>query len=241
MGSGEGKIKIYRLPETLRALAFDMDLTLYSSPEYGQFQVDILIERLGKLKGLGFGEMNREIEDKRKNWQLSHNSAKPCLSEIFCDCGISIEENVAWRNELFEPEKYLCKDELLVKTLSGLSSFFTLGVITNNPVLVARKTLAVLGVEAYFSVLVGLDTCLKSKPHKEPFLKFSQLANFPAETCVSIGDRYDIDIRVPLEIGMGGILVDGVEDVYRLPELFTAGTIDLPDRKNRPIINHGFK
>ena len=201
-----------------------MDLTLYSSPEYGQFQVDVLIERLGKLMGLGFDEMKCEVEEKRKNWPLSHGGAKPCLSEIFCDYGIGMEENVVWRNGLFEPEKFLCRDGKLAETLSGLSSFFALGVITNNPVLVARKTLAVLGVEAYFSVLVGLDTCLKSKPSKEPFLKFSQLANLPVETCVSIGDRYDIDIRVPLEMGMGGILVDGVEDVYRLPELFTCHT-----------------
>ena len=213
-------IKVYRLPETIRALAFDMDLTLYSSPEYGQFQVDVLIERLGNLRGLGFDEMKRDVEEKRKNWPSSHGGAKPCLSQIFCDYGISMEENVVWRNELFEPEKYLCRDGKLVETLSRLSSIFQLGVITNNPVLVARKTLAVLGVEEYFSVLVGLDTCLKSKPDKEPFLKFSSLANQPAETCVSIGDRYDIDIRVPLEIGMGGILVDGVEDVYQLPDLF---------------------
>jgi phosphoglycolate phosphatase/putative hydrolase of the HAD superfamily len=35
-----------------------------------------------------------------------------------------------------------------------------------------------------------------------------------------VGDRYDIDITLPLELGMGGVLVDGVEDVYRLPEIF---------------------
>ncbi|MDR2796887.1 MAG: HAD family hydrolase, partial [Treponema sp.] len=32
----------------------------------------------------------------------------------------------------------------------------------------------------------------------------------------SVGDRYDMDIALPLSLGMGGILVDGVEDVYHL-------------------------
>jgi phosphoglycolate phosphatase/putative hydrolase of the HAD superfamily len=32
-----------------------------------------------------------------------------------------------------------------------------------------------------------------------------------------VGDRYDIDIDLPLKLGMGGILVDGVKDVYKLP------------------------
>jgi phosphoglycolate phosphatase/putative hydrolase of the HAD superfamily len=39
-----------------------------------------------------------------------------------------------------------------------------------------------------------------------------------------VGDRYDIDIALPLELGMGGILVDGVEDVYRLPALIRGWT-----------------
>jgi phosphoglycolate phosphatase/putative hydrolase of the HAD superfamily len=56
-----------------------------------------------------------------------------------------------------------------------------------------------------------------------PFEKFSNFSRCPPETCVSIGDRYDIDLDIPLQMGMGGILVDGVEDVYCLPELLTKG------------------
>jgi len=52
-----------------------------------------------------------------------------------------------------------------------------------------------------------------------PFEKFCELAGCPPETCVSIGDRYDIDLDLPMQMGMGGILVNGVEDVYCLPEL----------------------
>jgi phosphoglycolate phosphatase/putative hydrolase of the HAD superfamily len=56
-----------------------------------------------------------------------------------------------------------------------------------------------------------------AKPDEKPFLKFSELSACAPETCVSIGDRYDIDLVPPMEIGMGAILVDGVEDVYELP------------------------
>jgi phosphoglycolate phosphatase/putative hydrolase of the HAD superfamily len=94
-----------------------------------------------------------------------------------------------------------------------------LAVVTNNPVLIARKTLAVLGVEDCFSAVVGLDTCLVSKPHEAPFLKATALCGASPETCVAVGDRYDIDIALPLKLGMGGVLADGVEDVYRLRHL----------------------
>ena len=41
-----------------------------------------------------------------------------------------------------------------------------------------------------------------------------------APEIISVGDRYEVDIEPALVLGMGGILVDGVEDVYRLPSFF---------------------
>ena len=37
--------------------------------------------------------------------------------------------------------------------------------------------------------------------------------------CISIGDRYDIDLSLAIELGMGGILVNGAEDVCGLVEI----------------------
>jgi phosphoglycolate phosphatase/putative hydrolase of the HAD superfamily len=128
----------------------------------------------------------------------------------------------------------LKRDAPLKEALDKLKEFFILGVITNNPVSVARKTFKALGVENSFSVLVGLDTCMKPKPHKEPFFKFIELSACSAGNCVSVGDRFDIDIRIPLEIGMGGILVEGGEGVYRLLELLSCNEI-----KSNPIIDYG--
>jgi len=51
-------------------------------------------------------------------------------------------------------------------------------------------------------------------------LEAARLCGVSQEKCVSVGDRFDIDIALPLELGMGGILVDGVEDVYKLPGLY---------------------
>jgi len=210
-------MKIYRLPSLIRALAFDMDLTLYTNDEYGRFQIDSLVERLGKLRELSFDEISAEVEDVRKAWALSHGGKKPSLSNILSTYGIGIEEIIRWREELLAPEEYIKEDKRLKETLEKLSRHFVLGVVTNNPVLVARKTLAALGALEFFPIVVGLDTCMTPKPHEKPFLKFIELSLCPPETCVSIGDRYDIDLDIPLKLGMGAILVNGVEDVYDLP------------------------
>jgi len=210
-------LKLFFLPPEIRALAFDMDLTLYSCPEYGKYQITSLVEKLGKVRGLSYEEMNREVEVKNKEWALSHGGKKPSLSNILIGYGISMEENIRWRDEVYKPELYIKEDKRLKETLEALSKSYVLGIVTNNSVPIARRTLATLGVERLFSVLVGLNTCMIAKPHERPFQAFSELSGCAPETCVSIGDRYDVDLDIPLRMGMGGILVEGVEDVYELP------------------------
>jgi phosphoglycolate phosphatase/putative hydrolase of the HAD superfamily len=195
-----------------------MDNTLYTHPEYLQSQIDLPIRRLAEIQHTTFEGMRQEIAAYRKTWAMEHDGAQVSLGNIFRSFGIFIEETILWREELYEPEKYLKSDPRLRETLLSLASSRALAVVTNNPVSVARRTFAALGVADLFDVVVGLDTCLVSKPHEAPFRKAAELLGKPLESCVSIGDRYDIDIALPLELGMGGILVVGVEDVYRLGE-----------------------
>ncbi|MDR2094550.1 MAG: HAD family hydrolase [Treponema sp.] len=211
-------MKTYHLDKKISALIFDMDLTLYSHEEYGRSQIDRLIEKLSERQGLSFAEMRDEIEAYRKDWAASHHDRQLSLSAVLAAWGVSMEENIRWREETYQPERYLHPDPRLRNALEGLSASYALAVVTNNVVSIARRTLAVLGVGHCFRGIVGLDTCGAAKPHREPFLEAARMLGAPPEACVSIGDRYDMDLRTALELGMGGILVDGVEDVYRLWE-----------------------
>jgi phosphoglycolate phosphatase/putative hydrolase of the HAD superfamily len=212
-------MKIFRLPDPCAAILFDMDSTLYTNPQYAHSQIELLIERLARLRGTALTKMHEEINRFRENWAREHGGAQISLGNVLAAFGISIEETIKWREELDEPERYLAADEQLRRALEQLESRFVLAVVTNSPVSIAAKTLAALGVEDLFKVIVGLDTCHVSKPHEQPLLRAAMLCGTGPESCVSVGDRYDIDIALPLEIGMGGILVDGVKDVYTLPEV----------------------
>ena len=70
-----------------------------------------------------------------------------------------------------------------------------------------------------FSVLVGLDDTLSGKPSPGPFEETARRLGLAPARCVSVGDRFDVDLAPAMELGMGAILVDGVEDVYELPSL----------------------
>jgi phosphoglycolate phosphatase/putative hydrolase of the HAD superfamily len=210
---------VYNLPVKCAAILFDVDSTLYTNPEYARSQIDLPIEKLARMRGITFNQMNDEMNQYRDNWAKAHNGQGISHGNIFKAFGVSISESVKWREELCQPEQYLSKDPRLRSALEQLGSRFALGVVTNNPVSIANRTLRVLGVDDMFRALIGLDTCGVSKPHKEPLTRAAVLCGASIESCVSVGERYDIDIALPLELGMGGILVDGVEDVYKLPEI----------------------
>ena len=212
-------MKVFRLPRHCAAIIFDMDSTLYTNLEYARSQIDLPIQKLARLRGKSFDEMNEDIACYRKDWARDHDGQQISLGNIFVAFGVSISENITWREELYHPEQYLAEDSRLIFALERLSLRFALSVVTNNPVSIACKTLSTLGVEDLFHAIVGLDTCGVSKPHEESFMRAAILCGAGPGSCVAIGDRYDIDIALPLELGMGGILVDGVEDVYKLPEL----------------------
>ena len=172
-----------------------------------------------KLKKLTSDEARKLVFDFRKKFAEENGGKKISLGNLLTNFGIPIEQSVKWRNDLMRPEDFLVRDEKLIYELQILSKKYKLICVTNNPVKPARKTLEVIGISDFFEHIVGLDTCYKSKPAREPFEKALELTKTTAENAVAIGDRYDLDVQLPLQMGMGGIEVSGVEDVYDLNKI----------------------
>ena len=212
-------MKIHKIPQTIQTLIFDIDSTLYTNSAYAYEQVDCQVREFAKLKNMTSDEARKLVFDFRKNFAKENNGKKISLGNLLTNFGIPIEQRVQWRNDLMRPEDFLIRDEKLICELQILSKKYKLICVTNNPVKPARKTLEVIGITDFFEHIVGLDTCYKSKPAREPFEKALELTKTAAENAVAIGDRYDLDIELPLRMGMGGIEVSGVEDVYGLNKI----------------------
>lgn len=219
-------MKIYKIPSDLRAFIFDIDSTLYTNAAYAFEQVDCQVRQFAKERGISADEARRMVADYRKKFAAEHEGSKVSLGNTLLAFGVPIEQSVQWRRELLEPADFLGRDETLIAELGILQEKYQLICVTNNPVLPARKTLEAIGVSDFFPEIVGLDTCFKSKPALEPFETAVErlsksacdrgLETISAENCLAVGDRYDMDIKLPLEMGMGGILVSGVEEVYQI-------------------------
>jgi len=212
-------LKVFFLPERPRALLFDIDGTLYDNDRYARFQVEVLVEELARVRGRPLEDVRAEVERARRELGAREGRETTSLGNAMAALGVDLATSVAWRERLIEPASWLGRDARLDEALARLAERFKLAAVTNNPRLVAGKGLAALGVAERFAVVIGLDDTFRSKPAREPFELAARLLGVALSECVSIGDRHDVDLAVPLELGMGGILVDGASDVYRLPAL----------------------
>ena len=213
-------MKIYKIPQKLKGIIFDIDSTLYTNSAYAFEQVDCQVREFARARKISADEARKMVSDYRKNFAAQNNGKKISLGNTLLAFGIPIEQSVEWRKKLLEPADFLTYDKKLWNELEMLSKRFKLICVTNNPIQPARKTLDALGASEFFPEIVGLDTCFKSKPAVEPFKKAVELLGCAADECLAVGDRYDMDIVLPLEMGMGGILVSGVEEVYGIHSYF---------------------
>lgn len=237
-------MQIYNLPKAVKGIIFDIDSTLYTCPKYVFEQVDIQVRHFAHLRGMSEDTARTVIGKWRKEWSGSHGGRKISLGNTLLNFGISIAESIEWRKTLLKPALYLHKDYKMRACLTSLKKRFNIICVTNNPLLPAQKTLEAIGIDDLFINtgcikthayqcadsrasahvrerlgIIALDTCCVSKPAREPFEMALDAMGIRAAECVSVGDRYDIDISLPLEMGMGGILVGGAADVLLLGEV----------------------
>ncbi|MFP4550667.1 MAG: HAD family hydrolase [Spirochaetales bacterium] len=224
----------YSIPERISGIVFDIDRTLYTNEAYVEHQVAVLYERFAKEKGLEIDAAIEQVDAYRARFAREHGGRKQSLGNSFAALGVPMEQSVAWREQEIQPERFLSTDETLQATLERLTGDSDPGVplvaLTNNPVSIGRRALAALGVASYFIDVVGLDTAMESKPDLGGFRAAFERLSCSVENIVSVGDRYEIDIAPALELGAGGILVEGVREVYDLPPLLVPHFAETPRR-----------
>jgi len=210
-------MKIFFLPDVINGLIFDVDLTLYENREYYESMGPLMTERLAQVKNKSMLDMKAELDAVQKKYQTENGGRKLSIGNLFHRFGISFEENVRWRAELFQPEAYLSEDKQLIETMKQLQQRFKIAAVSNNATVIVERTLDVLGISGFFESAIGLDISLKSKPTMIPFNMTAEKLNLPVTEIVSIGDRVEIDLELPMQHGMGGILIEKIADVYQLP------------------------
>ena len=211
-------MKLYSIKKNSETIIFDIDSTLYTNKTYASEQIDVQIRFIADEMNMDYKVLKKQIESYR-NEEALKTGQKQSLGNTLIHFGIPLSKSIELREKLLKPELYIKKDYRLRKVLERLKTKYKLITVTNNPYIPAFKTLVAIGIQDLFIDIISLDKSGVSKPHQRPFELASQKAGSPWDRCISVGDRFSIDLEIPLKMGMGGILVTGVEEVYRLPEI----------------------
>jgi len=194
-----------------------MDMTLYRDEAYYASQRSNQIVLAAAELGYSVEAFSKTLSRWEEEFHRAHGKAPSLGNALLGAFGYPIERSVILRRRAARPEEYLGSDARLARTLAALRSRCPLILVTNNPADIARRTLEVLGVAEFFPRIVGLDEAGHSKPHPAAFdLAYAALGT-PPQTVVAVGDRYAVDLEVPVSRGSGGILVESMDDVYALP------------------------
>jgi len=191
----------------IKLLIFDLDGTLYKiiSPKFmgsaiyqdmRKNSIVFLSKKLGISEEEATKIFDRILVDYNKELSIGFEK----------EFGINRYEyfNNAWN---LDTNKYMVRDEKLIKILNQLKKKYVLIVLTDAPKIWVERVLATRGVSEIFgsNVLTGESDIRKS--FGNAFLLVAKKYGFAPQECMVIGDHKKNDIDFAKEVGMKTIYI----------------------------------
>ena len=202
----------------VKVLVFDLDGTLYVSNDLGRAINHSACDYIADLKGVARSEADLLIKGVRK--RLSAASGRDATLSLACmELGADIRELHRRFAEEIDPSLYLRKDERIVDLLATLGVEYHLYIYTNNNRTLSGKIMAAIGVAGMFRRVFTIEDSWRPKPDQEALdALLSQIGALPEE-CLFVGDRFDIDLRLPAAMGCAVFLATTPEELLNLMKL----------------------
>lgn len=183
-----------------KAIIFDLDGTLYSCDKLEHEIKDCAIRYIASLKNMDFPSARSLLECTKEKLTRS----KELDATITATC-MELGGDIHRLHEHFaaeiNPERLLGRDEALAKFLARLSEKFDLYIYTNNNRALSGRIMNSLGISGCFRQVFTIEDSWCPKPDLSALENiFSSIGMSPAE-CLFVGDRYDVDLRLPASLG----------------------------------------
>lgn len=200
----------------LRALIFDMDGTLYQSAALDRRYAHSLYAAVAENKKLSLPAARRFFQEHHE--ALARDlGTRPSKLYTLQTLGISDERWARHQGSCIHPGTVLKPDPRLRKMLLALRAQYRLAVVTNNHRQNTEETLACLGILEAFDEILTLSESRRFKPSSELYADMAQRLGVDATECLSIGDRYHLDLEPAAAVGMHTFWVRQNADLFRLP------------------------
>ncbi len=100
--------------------------------------------------------------------------------------------------------------------LQRLQEKYRLYIYTNNNLALATRIMRAIGVERLFTALFTIEDFWRAKPDRLALARFFAAIGAEPVECLFVGDRYDVDLRLPEEHGSMVFLTTTVTELLNL-------------------------
>ena len=216
----------------IRGIVFDLDGTLYVCDRFAAVIQDAAAVYIAGLKGISHAEAVSLMTAIRLRLTEESGTVQT-LSAVCTELGGSLQELHRFFENTLRPEDFLVRDERVVHLLERLAERFSLYIYTNNNRVLTTRIINHLGLNGIVSGIFTIDDTWCGKPDEGMAIKVLEKIRFAPNEVLFVGDRYDVDLRVPDQLGCPVYLSQNPEQLLRLETLLVPATLS-GDRPTAP-------
>lgn len=205
-------------PAAIRAIVFDLDGTLYVSPEFSAAIQDQAAGYMTGILGADIHETCRLMAATRARLAEESGTVQT-LSAVCSDLGGNVRDLHAFFIERLRPEETLNRDSRVIDLLNRLGARLDLYIYTNNNRILTTRIIEHLGFGDCFAHIFTIDDSWQAKPDEKALDRIIDATGLTPDRVLFVGDRYDVDLRLPELRGCPVFLVRSIEQLLRLETL----------------------
>lgn len=202
----------------IKAIVFDLDGTLYVSDQFEQEVWQSASSYAGHLLGVAPVEGGRRLTELRNRLTEERGTQQTLATAIEVLGGTVPELHRRFAEEL-EPDRFIEPDPRVAPLVEELGRCYTSWLLTNNNRILTGKILVALGLASAFERVITINDTWRPKPDESVLDEVLEALGHGPEQVLFVGDRYDIDLRLPAERGCPVLLTRTVDELMELSAL----------------------
>ncbi len=202
----------------IRGIVFDLDGTLYVCERFAVEIQKASEAYIAEIKQISTAQAGLIMAAARL--KLSEESGtNQTISAVCTELGGTIQELHRYFEATLRPEAYLVRDERVIHLLERLAEHFALYIYTNNNRVLTARIMDYLGLDGLMRGIFTIDDTWRGKPDEGMVNRVLESIGLSPHEVLFVGDRYDVDLRVPDQLGCPVYLSQTLEQLLRLEEL----------------------
>jgi putative hydrolase of the HAD superfamily len=201
-------------------IVFDLDGTLYVCDRFAAEIQAAAAAYIAGVKRITQSEAGLLITATRQRL-MEESCTVQTISAVCRELGGSVQELHRLFERTLRPEAHLVRDERVIRLLERLAERFSLYIYTNNNRVLTTRIIDYLGLDGVVRGTFTIDDAWRSKPDEGMVNRVLEEIGLSPNEVLFVGDRYDVDLRVPEQLGCPVYLSQNLEQLLRLEELLT--------------------